>query len=167
MKISLKQLKQLINEEINAANPAALFGVQSAATAVRNAEKWTTFSQWYKGDHGRALSTLKREVKLAIKDLKASGNVEVAQLLKEFLDSLMMRSTSWYLLDQATKAMAKSVTESMDDPSKYFKDDEIGTRTLANPDNSGDYCMNCSEQLDERGECPVCWPEEERDEFDF
>lgn len=89
--------------------------IQTVTTAVaeyKSVSRFTTFSRWYKGEHGRAYQTLKRSYSDLAKALRGStdpADQELAAAVKDAYDDVASKSGEGFGFDDAAKKWTASV----------------------------------------------------------
>lgn len=89
--------------------------VQEARRSLVQVSKYTSFSNWYKGDHGKARSSLLKALRslvVALKNSTDATSITLLQATKEYMDGVSMKNTpGGHELSQAMDSFRTSVSE--------------------------------------------------------
>jgi hypothetical protein len=84
-----------VDEQQNVSIDSVVADVEESYRGFSAANKYTPFSKWYKGDHGKARTKLMKALKVLIKVCQSGNEAdkELGVAAKEYLDGMIAKST--------------------------------------------------------------------------
>lgn len=130
--------------------------IKTTLQEVQEARKWlgrmnnmTPFSNWYKGDHARAIVGVKRAIKSLIAACKVgdAGDKALALAAKAYYDSIMQKDTDGYSFSDAVKIWQTANASLSQTQEGKFKLVNLLNENYWDEDDSSTKCPKCGEKL--------------------